>query len=279
MSTTSAEVEELIDSTVSIPTIPTVLNEITAVLASPDGSAKDAATIIEKDPAIATRALRLVNSSFYGLRNPVSNINLGCSILGLQVINNLVVQATVLQTFQGSGGGALDADWLWDHSFKAAVACRMLAARTTVSVELTVDDAYTCGLVHDIGKLILLDSQPAQYGEAVRRSAAQQTPLAYAEREVFGFDHAHVGGTLARRWKLAPSVQAAVADHHSRVSSSDGWGAGLLVRAANSYAHLVTSRAGGWRGDALEHEELTSLGITEAEHVEILQATAAAAAG
>jgi len=113
----------------------------------------------------------------------------------------------------------------------------------------------------------------------VRRSAAQQTPLAYAEREVFGFDHAHVGGTLARRWKLAPSVQAAVADHHSRVSSSDGRGAGLLVRAANSYAHLATSRAGGWRGDALEHEELTSLGITEAEHVEILQATAAAAAG
>ena len=88
MSTTSAEVEELIDSTVSIPTIPTVLNEINAVLASPDGSAKDAAGVIERDPAIATRALRLVNSSCDGLRNPVSNINLGCSILGLQVISN-----------------------------------------------------------------------------------------------------------------------------------------------------------------------------------------------
>lgn len=279
MSTTSAEVEELIDSTVSIPTIPTVLNEINAVLASPDGSAKDAAGVIERDPAIATRALRLVNSSFYGLRNPVSNINLGCSILGLQVISNLVVQATVLQTFQTDTGSVLDADWLWDHSFKAAVACRMLAERTELAGELSRDDAYTCGLVHDVGKLILLDSQPERYAEAARLSAAQQTPLAHAEREVFGFDHAHVGGVLARRWKLAQDVQDAVLFHHSRDTDVSRAPAGLLVQAANSYAHLTSSREGGWRGDALEHDALMALGLSEAEHLEILQATAAAQGG
>ncbi|MGC6488857.1 MAG: HDOD domain-containing protein [Planctomycetota bacterium] len=279
MSTTSAEVEELIDSTVSIPTIPTVLNEITAILAAPDGSAKDAAAVIERDPAIATRALRLVNSSFYGLRNPVSNINLGCSILGLQVLNNLVVQATVLQTFQAGECDALDADWLWDHSFKAAVACRMLAERTDVAGDLTPQDAYTCGLVHDVGKLILLDSQPARYGEAMRRSESRQVPLALAEREVFGFDHAHVGGTLARRWKLAPSVQDAVMFHHSAVTTADGWARGLLVKAANSYAHLASSRDAGWRGDVLDHEALMALGLSEAQHVDVLQATAAARGG
>ena len=279
MSTTSAEVEELIDSTVSIPTIPTVLNEINAVLASPDGSAKDAAGVIERDPAIATRALRLVNSSFYGLRNPVSNINLGCSILGLQVISNLVVQATVLQTFQTDTGSVLDADWLWDHSFKAAVACRMLAERTELAGDLSRDDAYTCGLVHDVGKLILLDSQPERYAEAARLSVAQQAPLAHAEREVFGFDHAHVGGVLARRWKLAQDVQDAVLFHHSRDTDVSRAPAGLLVQAANSYAHLTSSREGGWRGDALEHDALMALGLSEAEHLEILQATAAAQGG
>src|SRR5690606_6319850 len=126
MITTTAELEDLIDGTVSIPTIPTVLTEITAIVNSADGSAKDAALVIEKDPAIATRALRLVNSSFYGLKNPVSNINLACSILGLKVIKNLVVQATVLQTFSTDQTcSGFDADWLWDHSFKTAVACRM----------------------------------------------------------------------------------------------------------------------------------------------------------
>jgi HD-like signal output (HDOD) protein len=279
MSTTSTEVEELIDSTVSIPTIPTVLNEINAVLASPDGSAKDAAGVIERDPAIATRALRLVNSSFYGLRNPVSNINLGCSILGLQVISNLVVQATVLQTFQTDTGSVLDADWLWDHSFKAAVACRMLAERTELGFDLSRDDAYTCGLVHDVGKLILLDSQPKRYADAVRVSAAQQTPLAHAERLVFGFDHAHVGGVLARRWKLAQDVQDAVLFHHSQDTDAPRAAAGRLVQAANSYAHLTSSREGGWRGDALEHDALMALGLSEAAHLEILQATAAAQGG
>jgi len=276
MITTSAELEELIDSTVNIPTIPTVLTEITAILDSPDGSAKDAAAVIEKDPAIATRALRLVNSSFYGLKNPVSNINLGCSILGLQVIKNLVVQATVLQTFQSDEREVLDADWLWDHSFKAAVACRMLAERTEIGGDVGKDDAYTCGLIHDIGKLILLDSQRDRYADAVRLSEQEQVPLAEAEARVFGFDHAHVGGMLAGRWKLAPAVQAAVMYHHSRATESEGWAAGFLVKAANSYAHLASGGDRGWRGDALDHEALLALGLTEAEHLELLQATAEA---
>ena len=276
MITTSAELEELIDSTVNIPTIPTVLTEITAILDSPDGSAKDAAAVIEKDPAIATRALRLVNSSFYGLKNPVSNINLGCSILGLQVIKNLVVQATVLQTFQSDEREVLDADWLWDHSFKAAVACRMLAERTEIGGDVGKDDAYTCGLIHDIGKLILLDSQRDRYADAVRLSEQEQVPLAEAEARVFGFDHAHVGGMLAGRWKLAPAVQAAVMYHHSRATEAEGWSAGFLVKAANSYAHLASGGDRGWRGDALDHEALLALGLTEAEHLELLQATAEA---
>ena len=124
MITTSAELEDLVDGTVNIPTIPTVLTEITNIFHSPEGSAKEAAAVIEKDPAIATRVLRLVNSSFYGLRNPVSNINLACSILGLKVIKNLVVQATVLQTFGSTPEiRGFDAQWLWDHSFKAAITC------------------------------------------------------------------------------------------------------------------------------------------------------------
>ena len=221
MITTSAELEDLIDSTVSIPTIPTVLTEITAIFESPDGSAKDAAQVIEKDPAIATRALRLVNSSFYGLKNPVSNINLACSILGLQVIKNLVVQATVLQTFGTEKRDGFDADWLWDHSFKTAIACRLLAEQTAIAENFSKEDAYTCGLIHDIGKLILLDSQNERFVEALQLSRDADIPLAKAEGEVFGFNHAHVGGLLANRWKLAPTVQAAVMYHHSPATNPE----------------------------------------------------------
>ncbi|MFN3241548.1 MAG: HDOD domain-containing protein [Planctomycetota bacterium] len=276
MITTSAELEDLIDGTVSIPTIPTVLTEITAIFDSPDGSAKDAAKVIEKDPAIATRALRLVNSSFYGLKNPVSNINLACSILGLKVIKNLVVQATVLQTFGTEQREGFDADWLWDHSFKTAVACRLLAEQSPVAEDFSKDDAYTCGLIHDIGKLILLDSQEDRFTEALQLSRANDMPLAKAEGEVFGFNHAHVGGLLANRWKLAPSVQAAVMYHHSPATNPEDWARGFLVKAANSYAHLAASGDGGWIGDVLDEDARAALGLSDEQHQEILQMTSEA---
>jgi HD-like signal output (HDOD) protein len=277
MVTTSVELEQLIDGTVNIPTIPTILVDITAIFDSPDGSAKDAARIIEKDPAIATRALRLVNSSFYGLKNPVSNINLACSILGLKVIKNLAIQATVLQTFcAGQERGAFNTDWLWDHSFKSAVACRLLAEHSVIAKSFNKDDAYTCGLIHDLGKLILIDSQGDRFFEALEFSKKNNIPLAKAEAAVFGFNHAHVGGLLANRWKLAPNVQAAVMYHHSPATNPEDWARGFLVKAANTYAHMAAKGSGGWIGDLIDEDARQTLGLTQAQHDEILKTTAEA---
>ncbi len=273
MISSTAELEELVDGTVNIPTIPTILTEINAIFASPDGSAKDAARVIEKDAAIATRVLRLVNSSFYALKNPVSNINLACSIVGLKVIKNVVVQATVLQTFGGVPSIAgFDANWLWDHSFKTAVACRMLAERTPAANGLAKEDAYTCGLVHDIGKLILLDSQSDRFVEAMQLSLASRLPLARAEGEVFGFNHAHVGGLLAHRWKLAPAVQAAVMYHHSPAPNAEDWARGFLVKAANTIAHRASATTASYLGDLCSDETMQALALTPAQLAEIVAA-------
>lgn len=278
MISTTAELEELIDGTVAIPTIPTVLTEITNIFNSPDGSAKQAGAVIEKDPAIATRVLRLVNSSFYGLKNPVSNINLACSILGLKVIKNLVVQATVIQTFGGTRDvGDFDAQWLWDHSFKTAVACRMIAERSPVGAGLAKDDAYTCGLIHDIGKLILIDSQAERFGEALRISRETRVPLAKSEGDVFGFNHAHVGGLLANRWKLAANVQAAVMYHHSPATNAEDWARGFLVKAANTFAHQAAADStGGYLGDTCDADTMLALALSEEQVAEITAATALA---
>ncbi|GAB4160766.1 MAG: HDOD domain-containing protein [Planctomycetota bacterium] len=265
MISTTAELEEIIDSTVNIPTIPTILTEITAVFHSPDGSARDAAAIIEKDPAIATKVLRLVNSAFYGLQNPVSSITLACSILGLRVIRNVALQATVLHSFDGGPEIAeFRTDWLWDHSFKAAVACRLIAQHSPVGSSLPKDDAYTCGLIHDVGKLILLESQTERFAEALRISKNDNEPLAKAESELFGFTHAHVGGLLASRWKLAEPVQAAVMYHHSPATTAEDWARGFLVKCANTIAHMAAEDAdGGYKGDLCDADALEALNLHE----------------
>jgi HD-like signal output (HDOD) protein len=276
MISTTAELEELVDSTVNIPTIPTILTEITAVINSPEGSAKEAACVIERDPAIATRVLRLVNSSFYGLRNAVSSINLACSILGLAVIKNVVVQATVLQTFGTSTKvKGFDVNRLWDHSFKTAVACRLLAERSTAAHGLTKDEAYTCGLIHDIGKMILVDSQPERFSEALQLCRTRNIPLARAEGDLLGFNHAHVGGLLASRWKLADAVQAAVMYHHSPATNAADWARGFLVKAANTIAHgAATGPNAGYVADVLDADAMLALGLTAAQLAAISDAVA-----
>lgn len=275
MITSTAELEELIDGTVRIPTLPTVLKEMQAITSSAEGSAKDAAHIIETDPAIATRVLRLVNSSFYALKNPVSSIGLACSILGLTVIKNVVEQASVLQAFGGvQSPPGFDATWLWDHAFKTAVACRMLAQRSTIAVGLGRDEAYTCGLVHDVGKLILMDTRADDFAEALSLSQEKRVPLAIAEGEVFGFNHAHVGGLLALRWKLAPVIQAAVTFHHTPATTPEDWARGFLVKAANTIAHLAASAPGGYLGDLACAESMQTLGLTPAQMAEVTAATA-----
>lgn len=270
MTIATTELEELVDNTVSIPTIPTILNEINTVFASAEGSAKDAAKVIEKDPAIAARVLRLVNSSFYGLKSPVSSINLACSIVGLKVIRNVVVQATVMGTFgKARTLEGFDADWLWDHSFKTALAARLLAQKSKVGKALGKDDAYTCGLIHDIGKMVLLDSQTDQFAQALRLSRQSGVPLAKAEGEVFGFNHAHVGGLLAMRWKLADSVQAGVMHHHSASATPDGHESSFLIKAANTLAHQAAGNA-CYQPDVLDSDAMAALDLSDEDLEEIL---------
>jgi HD-like signal output (HDOD) protein len=277
MISTTAELEELVDNTVSIPTIPAVLNEINQVFHSPDGSAKDAAKVIERDPAIAAKVLRLVNSSFYGLKHPVSAIQLACSILGLKTIRNLVVQATVLETFANVPAlEGFDAAWLWDHSFKTALAARMLAERSPTGHRLGKDDAYTCGLIHDVGKMVLLESQTGQFGEALQLSRSACIPLAKAEGEVFGFTHAHVGGLLAQRWKLAEAVQAAVMYHHSPATNPEDWARSFLIKAANTVAHQCAASDGGYRPDLTDADGLQALDLSDRQWDEVRTAVRAA---
>ncbi len=262
MITTSTELEELIDSTVAIPTIPSVLMEINQVMASPDSSTTDATQIIERDPAIAARALRLVNSSFYGLKNSISSISMACSILGLKVIKNLVIQTTVLEQFPGSGDAVgFDTNALWDHSFKTAMAAKLLAQQSSLETQLSPDDAYTAGLIHDVGKMVLLQSQSERFSEALELSKKNGIPLATAEGQLFGFSHAHVGGLLAGRWKLAPTLQAAVMYHHSPGTEAEDWVMGFLIKAANTLSHQV-SQTQSWIGDLCDDDTLSTLGLS-----------------
>jgi len=148
----------------------------------------------------------------------------------------------------------------------------MLAEKSPAANGLQKDDAYTCGLIHDVGKMILLDSQSDRFAESLRLAKSRSLPLAKAEGEVFGFNHAHVGGLLAQRWKLAPHVQAAVTYHHSPATNPEDWARGFLVKAANTIAHQAAAKAGPYRGDVCDSDSMLALQLTPEQMATILAA-------
>ena len=138
MTTTSERLEDLVDSTITVSTIPSILIEMQEVVRSPEGSTSEAAKIIQKDQALATEILRRVNSPIYSLGHPITAIPLACSILGLRVVQNISVQATIIEQFSsGPSSDLLNLNWLWDHSFKTAVAARTLVNEADLDVEMS----------------------------------------------------------------------------------------------------------------------------------------------
>lgn len=213
--------EKLIENIVTLPTIPAMLAELNTAIANPDSSASDIAKIISRDPSTATKVLRLANSAYYGLRNKVTTVNHAVTMLGFNIIRNLVITATVFDvTFNQNFAGIFDRDKFWRHSLGTALAARILAQQA-FRADRRNDDFFICGLLHDLGKIIFGQHLQQQFQQALQASVRQAIPLAEAEREAIGCTHADVGGLLAKRWNLSNEVISALSHHHQPLKASN----------------------------------------------------------
>lgn len=268
----SAELEQRIEGTVSIPSIPPILASILGMLDSVAGTPAQVAGVMARSPGLAAAAQRLTNSAFYCAGTAAADPEASWATLDPKAIRNLAIQACMLHALgEVRPVDVFDPARLWAHSLKTAVACRLLAEYSQIADGIAPQDAYTCGLIHDVGKLLLLQSQRARFAAAVQQSTAAGVPLVQAEFDAFGFHHAHVSALLARRWRLPPAVQSAVAHHHSDPAHAREWARGLLVRAANSLAHMAAGEhRHDHRGDVLDATTLQTLGLSAAQRAEIL---------
>ena len=258
--------EQLIDSAVTLPTMPETLAEVVQIIDSDSASASEVWRVIERDPSLAVQVLRLVNSAVHGVRQPINTIHVACSLAGLEAIKHIVLRASALELLAGGrhrNVGGVNVEWLWDHSFKTALAAQLLVDVVPWSAGFGREEAYTCGLVHDIGKVLLLEHQPAEVERALELSRETGLPLAKAEQELMGFNHGHVAGLLLRRWNISPLLQQAVMNHHGATADPEAWVLGFLLHAANSLAHEVAEGEGGWIGDTVDADAVQVLGVSE----------------
>ena len=255
--------ETLIDKTPNLrapsPTVVRLLN----LLKDPDADYDEVITIASRDPVLSAKLLRLCNSACYGLAQPVSSLDQAVIYLGYCEIHRLVMAVS----FGGPIGVELpgydmDAGTLWRHSLVTALLTPRVLGLTKQSSADT-STAYTAGLVHDIGKLVIGHSLDAARREQIHRFVeAQEGSLIDAEKAVIGCDHAEVGACLLRRWRI-PEVIADAVQHHHQPPADGGLHLSAVVHVADVLAHQ-TGASPGWGSFAIAIHEaaLTSLGLS-----------------
>ncbi|MEJ7807042.1 MAG: HDOD domain-containing protein [Telluria sp.] len=225
---------EVIKRIHDLPSLSAVVVELLTSMEDDDVDVHVLGEKISHDQALTAKTLRLANSSFYGMPSKVTTIHQAISVLGFHSIRTLVTACAISGSFPPGSGGLFDFKAFWRHSVATAVCAKLLAAR----FKLNPDTAFTAGLLHDIGTLVLATRFPAEYGQMLAHRRQHDCYIVDAEQVVFGLDHAATGSALAAYWKFPEPIQRAVAEHHSDTCAGPV-SLQLVVHAANTVAHAL----------------------------------------
>lgn len=214
-----------------ISTLPHIALRVMEVARDPKSCVTNLKTVVEADPAMSARVLRLVNSAACGVRVTVTNLQQAISFLGFNQVRNLAMTASVSEVFrEGEKIGEYERGQLWRHLVAVGVCARMIALRCRLP---NFDDAFLAGLLHDIG--IILEDQVAheEFAGAILQLQDGMS-LCDAETATLGFNHAQFGERVAEMWKFPAATRAAIRFHHaSALYHGDEIGVVRCVELAN----------------------------------------------
>ena len=203
----------LIERLDELPTLPTIVYELSRVINDPMSSTSDVEKILSNDQSLTTKVLRLANSAYYAIPGGVSNLQRAIAYIGYDVIHQLVLSASIIQALDAKTSEFFDLNQFWKHSIGVAMAAEVTAKYLQFP---TPADLFTCGLVHDMGKIAfyILDSE--KFFDLIRVAEENNLSLDEAETE-FGYTkHTGLGKELAQKWRLPFLIQASIAHHHHR---------------------------------------------------------------
>lgn len=194
----------------NLPSLPVVVLEVLKSFEEPDASVGMLADKVSQDQALAAKTLRIANSSFYGLSRKVTTIQQAIAILGFDSVRTLIAAAAVTDIFSGNANSTFDFKAFWQNAIGTGLCAKLLAQQ----LNFNQDNAFVCGLLHDIGRLVLVTRFPEQYMKALRYRDDKDCYIIEAERATLETDHASVGRALADYWKFPLIMQKAIGNHH-----------------------------------------------------------------
>lgn len=254
------KVRSLLAQMHKLPSPPQLYFQVVKMLQSPDSSLEGVGEIIARDPAITAKILQLVNSAVFGLKRSVASPVEAVMFLGIDTTKSVILLAHSFSYFDRIKDSDFSVENLWKHSIRTGNFARLIA-RTEKAAKEVVDEAYTAGMLHDIGKLALAANLPQQYTEAAMVAASRRIPLWEAEEQVFGSNHAELGASMLAIWGLPIGIIEAVALHHHPAQFlSQSFCPLTAVHAANALEHAEASGATDLPVDA---DYLAQLGLDQ----------------
>lgn len=215
---TSKEYAELLDKLKDMPTLPVIAMRVGEMINDPNATSGQIAAVLKQDQVLTAKILRLVNSSYYAVPGGVTDVQKALAFLGFNTVSQLVLSLSVFSMFTKFGDEEISMKDFWMHSICVGVCAENIAKRVK---GVKPEEAFTCGLLHDIGKLVLHRIDPEKLKKILTLSRESKTGFVDIERQNDWLTHAYIGEMMAQRWGLPQVVRFAIRYHHSDVQNSE----------------------------------------------------------
>ena len=218
MSESLPQLADVLKNLTDMPSLPTVVARLTRLIADPKTTASDINVVLSSDPGLVAKILKLVNSSYYGFSRRITTITNAVVILGFNQVRNLALSAFLFDKFAGTKNSGFDVNGFWKHSIGTAFTGAQIARHFALKLE---EDAFICGLLHDLGKFIMAQNAPEHMVMVLDRARKKDILFHSAEQECLGYDHALLGAAVMERWNLPETLVEVVRNHHDPLTTSD----------------------------------------------------------
>ncbi len=247
---------EKVDKLVSLPD---VHYRLEALIVDPSSTTDSIAGLLESDPDLCARMLRMANSAFYSFPTRIETIARAISAIGLRQIRELVLVTTIVKAFEGIPEGKVDMTSFWEHSVAVGVMAREIGRQARTP---NAEGLYIPGLLHDLGRLVMYLELPILMHELIVQRASSGQPMFHLEHESLGYSHADIGGRLLEFWKLPQSIWEPVVTHHNPGKGGEYAFSACVVHIADAW---VNSNHFGNSSDgfdiAIDSEALQLVGL------------------
>jgi HD-like signal output (HDOD) protein len=217
--------------TAQLISLPDIYIKLKELMDDPDYTMAEVAILVGRDPGMATRFLRVVNSPLYRRIRKIETVSHAVSLLGIREVHDIVLSAAVAEAFEGIQTDVMNMQKFWQRSFYCAVMTKLLAQECEITES---DRLFVIGLLHDIGHLFMYLAIPEESQQAILEAEKLNRPLYQVERELLGFDFAKLGGYVMGQWDLPKSLQIITCFHPEPGKADQFASEGALLHLASS---------------------------------------------